>query len=169
MKLVQHAFLILLEVIITFGFLTIFFFTYVSHVEEQQVKQQINNVVVDLVNELKTLLVVVPNQDTVRQNLIDNIRQKLEALPKPKPSTKNILLQSRGLLYLGIFFIAITAISLGMSFTKTKFEWQDILHYAILAVIVAAIVEFLFLRFIATKYISVDGSTILNMLGKQLQ
>lgn len=171
MKLAQHGFLILLEVIITFGFLTVFFFTYVSHVEEEQVNKQIENVVQDLVKKMNVFLLPlsVTEQERIRSQLRQHVTEQLEQLPAPeKSSKKNALLQSRGILYLGFFFISITALSFAMNALKLKFQWQDILHYAILAVVVAALVEFLFLRLIATQYISIDGDTVLNLFGKEL-
>lgn len=168
----NHIFLVLLEVIIMFGFLTIFFFTYVSKVEAEQVKKQISGVVNDIMEELNVLLDTLPEnqQVSLKQELLKKIDEKLAALPPTRKSNpENQRIQGKGFRYLTIFFIVLVFVGIIMSTLKVQYKWETILHYGVLAVLVAGLVEFCFLQFIASRYVSLDGNEVLKLMGQKIQ
>ena len=72
MKLNEIAYIIL-SFILSATFLTIFFFTYVSSVESDIIKNQINDVITNFINSTNVVLTPVQKK-AISMNIIDNLK-----------------------------------------------------------------------------------------------
>lgn len=163
----------LLELVITFAFLTIFYFSYVARVEKDDVIAQVQDIVTSFFHGMDPIIATLSpeNLASFKASLSQEIKTKLDALPKEqqKESAANQALHDKGIRILVFTFVVLAFVTFLMAAMNKTFDWETILHYGVLSVAVAALVEFCFLQFIAKKYKSIDINTIMQIFSKELE
>lgn len=174
-KIFINSINIIVQVIFVFSFLVVFYFLYVTRVEQQDFKEQIELIVDNLMSSIKDQLpnTIINNGkekiskediDVLTYGIIDTIEEKItkssaESIKqindyneKLKKNIYNILLGLFGIIF--ILFIVFSCI-----------PRYTILKESIITVIFIGLTEFVFLKFISSKYISADPNRIKNTLG----
>ena len=170
------------HVIILFIFLTIFFFVYLSKVQKQEVSKSItNNIPVQVDNMLsgfdyldkKLAPYTYPNIKW------DKVKEEGIKISKPDPNvTKDIEETNKNLKYTAISIISILVLGLIVLIAYYKFSGNDVgLNHVIAENIVifslVGIIEFLFFKYIVSKYIPVTpyivSETIIDEISKRIE
>jgi hypothetical protein len=135
-------------------FLGIFFFGYVSSVEEDIVKINTNIVTTDLINIIEPLL-----DSSTKSNILSNLKYPNMTEEDNKVSKKNSELVMSSSTYLVIIFILSIIIGYVLAYISGNNIWE-ILGMNLIILVCVAITEITFLHLIPKKYISVDTNYI---------
>ena len=159
---------ITLHIFILFTFLTIFFFTFLSKVETEN----INNVTKDLIKSQTSIIlsdinVNIPNvtpditHDKIDLNkLADNLENSSKKdIPELKNNNNKLLYISIGII-LFIFFIFIGLIIYYKVYKKQDIGFKHILLENIIIFSFAGLIEYLFIMSVAVKYIPVSPDVL---------
>lgn len=159
---------ITLHIFILFTFLTIFFFTFLSKVETEN----INNVTKDLIKSQTSIILsdindniskVTPDitQDKIDLNkLADNLENSSKKdIPELKNNNNKLLYISIGII-LFIFFIFIGLIIYYKVYKKQDIGFKHILLENIIIFSFAGLIEYLFFMYVAVKYIPVTPDVL---------
>lgn len=157
--------IILVNVAFSATFLTIFFFTYASKVEKEVVMNNMSYLTTDL---LRDVMMLVP------ENKEDKVIAAITSIKTPDMSAEDNETEKNNK---KIFTKAVTAVSIGLFVVlivtynmsrKNNFNYSEVIYFCLATVCVIALVEFLFLRLFASKYLAADANfvkyTILDTL-----
>lgn len=158
---------ITLHILILFSFLTIFFFTYLSKVEESN----INNVTTDLVkSQTKDTLDFIKSNGkylpkSISNDQLSKVANNMEN--QAKNPIEYISSNNKNLIYLSIigisllFIILVAMIAYYVFYKKYDIGLKHILLENLVIFSIAGVIEFLFFTHIAVKYIPVtpDAAT----------
>jgi len=135
-------------------FISIFFFTYASTIEQEIVIDQAKIVVNDLMQTVNPLLTS-DQKENIKKNLKvpDNSEEDLESL------NKNNALMSEAYISLLIIFAVTMVLSVTLSIIY-KHNYYRILALNLLLLVFIALTEFTFLHFIPKNYIIADTNWI---------
>ena len=144
---------ILLTVVFIGTFLSIFFFTYASKIEEQIVIKQMDYITNELLDNFDIV---------VTDDLRKNIKIQLEKVKSidlqsedNEASENNKKIFSNTIKIIVPILLIVLLLTFGLSFVY-NFSFKDILKQSIFILLVIAITEILFLNIFAKHYISAD-------------
>jgi hypothetical protein len=142
------------------SFITLFFFTYVKKVEQDIIENQVDTIMNELGNELKTL-----SPDLV-QIIKDSVSKQPEAIDQ------SIVENNKKLLNNALqFLIPIAGVSIFVSLGLIRFfnlSFRYTLIYSISGLAVIAIVEFMFLHVFARNFRTIDSNAIKKSIVEEL-
>ena len=158
---------ILLGVILIASFITIFFFTYVSKVEGQVVKNQIADIVGNLTDNTK--LIFTPTQ----LNIISAVLEQYLTMPDMRETDdraeqNNREIQQNAIKIFGIG-IAIGVFILLLMWYKYKFSMAELLKYSFITLFMIGITEYLFVTIVSKNYIIVDPNYVRYLIVRNLR
>jgi hypothetical protein len=148
---------ILLSVAFASTFIAIFFFTYAKNVEKQIVLKNVKYFINDINYNFISIL-----PDNIKKSLSDKLSQvELPDMSEEDNATaeSNRKLLIKSMMIFSVFFIILFSSAFGLAhFTKNNFF--EILLENVFLLCGVATIEFLFLTFIASNFISVDTNNI---------
>lgn len=172
-EIINHGFLIIIQVMLTFIFLTIFFFNYVVKIEKEEFEKQIDFMVTTIIHDIKIpddikthtekykekILPVINNLIDINKNEegVDiNVKNTNDAIKK---KANNVLFLSIGIIGFStlVFFIIGFCINIPHHIFKS-----------LIVVVFIALVEFLFLTFFTSNYISSDPNKVRKHVGEAI-
>lgn len=170
-----HIFAILMQVLIAFIFLTLFFFNYVVVVEKHEFKKQVefivDNVYQDVNKIYNDITKDIPNLPVdilpIINTLIDS--NKTEEVINEDILNSNNKIKNKS--YNIIFISIIVMLSLYIIFVLTKKCIPPVVkHFSngVIIVIFIGIVELCFLTFFSANYISADPNKVRKHIGEAL-
>ena len=145
--------LILLNISFVATFLTIFFFTYASHVEKNIVETQMEYITY---NFLDNISLFIPN------SYKKYISEALSNLKIPDMSFQDNQIKEKNDKIMYGAFKAVLAILLGSVFITVilsniyDFSYKDIFVQALLTIVIVGTIEYIFLTHFGSKFISAD-------------
>ena len=153
---------ILIQVTCMFIFLTVFYFTYASHVEEKIMDSQVNYLIDDLIGSSINFL-----PDSAKKDIVDKVNAlKPDPVADSKIEKNNETIKKKAILtvsiFAGIVFFIITMIS------NNDLHISKILMEVAVIMVFVALTEFIFLHFFASNWISVDTESIKAKIFKNL-
>jgi len=162
----KHLAYIILTVSVVATFLTVFFFTYASKIEEEIVINQMNYITSDLLDSID---IFIPDQ--LRKNLKAQINTiKTPDLSKEdkeaEHSNKKVLMDTVKIIV--PFLLVSFAVVIGMSYMY-DFSLKEILVETTLVLFFVAIIEYLFLTRFAKYFISADVNFVKHKFVSSLQ
>jgi hypothetical protein len=148
-------------------FISIFFFTYVSKIEETVIKSQINSVIENFIGS-STFILTDEEKEVIKNDIIANFQvpDMSDQDRNADNSNKNLYMKSIIVFGIGIFIISILIISLW--FYK-KFNLIDIFKNTMIIFLIVACTEFLFVTFVTKNYQLIDENYITYILLKNLE
>jgi hypothetical protein len=171
----------LIQITLIFIFLTIFFFTYVTHVEQTEFKNQLNLITDDIMGDVNNNLLKIintqkhidPNQANIILNgIIDVMEEETTTAYKDSIDSitiENNIIKKKSFYYLylviGILIVIISIIMMFNYCIKLKYDIKE----GIIIVFFVGITEFLFLTFITTKYISASPNKVRKQVGTAIK
>ena len=178
---VNDGIAIAIQVSLVFSFLTIFFFVYVTKIEKEEFKKQMNlvvdNIMDDVVNGMPNLLnsnspLSKENTNILVNGIIDVMEEKItieakdsiQDIAKINSDVKSKAFSSLTTVLLGVVIIAVIFLILGFCIPI-----KQNIKEALIAVIFVGLTEFSFLTFIASKYISASPNKVKRNLGEAIQ
>ena len=172
---------IIIQVLFIFVFLTFFFFFYVIKVEKEEVNRQMNltvdNIMGDIIHQLPELIT---KQTNFKKDDVILLINGILAIAEEKVSmesrksvqditNQNKLTRTKAFDYLKISSGFIVIISLTLFIIGFCIPFSSHLKDALIAVFFVGLTEFIFLTFIASKYISADPNAVRREIGKSVQ
>lgn len=178
---VNDGIAIAIQVSLVFSFLTIFFFVYVTKIEKEEFKKQMNlvvdNIMDDVVNGMPNLLnsnspLSKENTNILVNGIIDVMEEKItieakdsiQDIAKINSDVKSKAFSSLTTVLLGVVIIAVIFLILGFCIPI-----KQNIKEALIAVVFVGLTEFSFLTFIASKYISASPNKVKRNLGEAIQ
>lgn len=178
---VNDGIAIAIQVSLVFSFLTIFFFVYVTKIEKEEFKKQMNlvvdNIMDDVVNGMQNLLnsnspLSKENTNILVNGIIDVMEEKItieakdsiQDIAKINSDVKSKAFSSLTTVLLGVVIIAVIFLILGFCIPI-----KQNIKEALIAVVFVGLTEFSFLTFIASKYISASPNKVKRNLGEAIQ
>lgn len=159
----NFSYKVIFQVIIIFIFLTIFFFTYVTNVEKNSFKYQINLLVDDIIEDINIDSYDIKNKDylyIVLNSYLELEKQKINNSSKnidDNIEKQNESIFKKSLIYLTIavsILLIITVVLLSIDSCIIYFKSHA--FYAVIGLLIVATTEYLFLNLISKKYYSVN-------------
>lgn len=158
---------ILLGVILVASFIAVFFFTYVSKVEEAVVRNQVSDNIDDLADGSRLWL----GTDALQaiSNVIDN-EVKMPDMTKEDEEVRlrNKELKTKALLWFGIG-IGVGLIVLLLMRWRYKLEMKEILKFSLITLCLVALTEYLFVTIVSKNYVVVDPNYVRYLIAKNFQ
>lgn len=153
---IDKIFGILLQVFLVTAFLTIFFFTYTSRVEEDIFNNQIKYVVTDFLtafpSKVNVTVPITPSDDPEEKSVIDR---------------KNNEIMNKSINMLIIFGVIIVGTIVAMKVLGAKLTWMTV-GLSLVLLVAVAITELIFLNVVPKNYILVDPNHIKNIFASSL-
>jgi hypothetical protein len=166
MKSQEIAYIVLSFVLIA-TFIAIFFFTYVSAVEADIIKTQINNVITDFVSS--TDLVLSPEQKTQVGNIIiANLSVPNMSEDDREAMKTNDNLLKKSMIVFGMM-VGIGLIIVISMWYRYRFDILDIFKYSLIMLFVIAITEILFATFVIKNYKLIDDNYLYYLVITNLE
>jgi len=151
---------IILHVILIATLITVFFFTYATNVEEQIVKNWVDYIVEDLVNDRKIL----PNDAINALKLgVDSIELPDMASVDSEVTEKNKKLLDK------VTILIVSVLIAGLSFVyfmskKYNFDFVSLLKHNAIVLVFVGLTEFCFLTYLAKNFRSGDPNHVKKTL-----
>jgi len=158
--------IIMVNVAFAATFLTIFFFTYASHIEKEIVMNNMSYLTNDMLRDI--LLLVPKNQENIVVNKLTSIKIPDMSKEDAENNENNKKILKQAVTVVGAFLCIVLLSTFYMS-KKYNFSYENILKLCLLTVSVIAIVEFFFLRFFASKFLAADANFIKYTILDTLQ
>lgn len=165
MKAHDIAYIVLSFVLIA-TFISIFFFTYVSHVEETMVKDQINTVVGNFVNS-SNLVLSESEKETIGNAILNNI-----SVPDMSGDDRDAENTNKSLLKKSILIFSVMG-GIGMVIVLIlwriyKFSLTTVLKYAFSMLVVIALTELIFVTLVIKNYVLIDQNYLYYLILNNL-
>ena len=149
----KHMASIILTVSAMAAFLSIFFFTYAAKIEKKVIQNQMNYITNQLLDEFS---VFIPDSAIPQlKALIDKINVPDLSVQDEKVKKANNIIFQQTLKIIIIVMICALVVTFGMS-RYYDFSYINVLMMTGLSIAVVAIIEYVFLTFFASKYLSAD-------------
>lgn len=174
----NKMFFIFIQVMFTFAFLTIFFFTYVQKSEKKSFETQMNIIVDDLVPDihLDSFLPLSPVKKDFLKKLINGSLDvsKENSIKKSEKDDKKILennrkIQDKAYKWLFIAGLIVIGVTLAIFLAGQCLPLKVHTKNAITIVFFVALTEFVFLNIITSHYWSVDPGQVRTKIAETIQ
>ena len=176
----KNSVYIITNVIFIFIFLCIFYFVYVVNVEQTEFKNQLNIIVDNLFDSVKTEYINVvtynkekekiskENMNILINGIIDTLEENITS--KSKEAIDNINKYNSNIRLIIYIIISALILSIILFFIifKCYSQFYIIIKESLIVLIFIAMTELFFLNFISAKYISADPNQIKNSLGQAI-
>jgi hypothetical protein len=176
----KNSVYIITNVIFIFIFLCIFYFVYVVNVEQAEFKNQLNIIVDNLFDSVKTEYINVvtynkekekiskENMNILINGIIDTLEENITS--KSKEAIDNINKYNSNIRLIIYIIISALILSIILFFIifKCYSQFYIIIKESLIVLIFIAMTELFFLNFISAKYISADPNQIKNSLGQAI-
>ncbi len=171
-KLLRMSIDMMLQIFLVFGFLTLFFFAYVSYQEQQIFKRQMDILVDDFMNTdiLPALKVELAKSGAQKDEILqalsgilgvagvqakNSAKGAVEVVERNNAKTKKTAYTALGVA-LGVILAALIAFKL----SKTCSDLEMSVCVTVFVVLFVALTEFSFLMIISAKYISINPNKV---------
>ena len=180
-NLTKNTIAIAIKVSLIFSFLTIFFFVYVTKIEKEEFKKQMNlivdNIMNDVVINLPTLInsndsISKENINILINGIIDVMEEKITIESKGPIQDVAIInagVKKKAFHVLSTILLIIIFITLLLIIFGFCIPIKQHIKEALIVVFFVALTEFSFLTFIASKYISASPNKVKRTLGEEIQ
>lgn len=173
---INNIFAIFLQVILTFIFLTVFFFTYVNGVEKDAFNYQMDIVVDDLMEDLDIKSFIPPGQESdvseiIMYGTLDKMKEniiKTSQSSNDKIADVNKIIRNKSTSLLSIGIASIVFVAAVLLVLNYCIPFNTIFRDTIIMVIFVAITELVFLLVITRKYKSVDPGNVRKYIGESI-
>jgi hypothetical protein len=172
--MLNKAYMIILQILFIFVFLTVFFFTYVNTVEKETFQSQINMVIdsiftddiniQNIYNNDATTIALNGSLDLARKNAINSLQQESDNI-----SSSNKTIENKSFMYVIIFIIVFVCLSGILYVSKQHIEFKEHTREALISVFFVGVTEYIFLTFITRQYYSVDPNQVKFKIGQSVQ
>ena len=168
-KHVTYALNINLHVLILFTFLTVFFFTYITRLEEKTISDELNTYIYEQTDSVLTKL----NDTTIKVDW-DNIYKLGTSIYENASGTLGVVNKTnKNLIIVATIVISVLVllfISLGVySYYKgMRIHWKSLFLENLIVFTFVGMVELLFFMFIASKYSPVTPDTMAQTILSRL-
>ena len=149
-----------LSVILVSTFISIFFFTYVSKVEEEIVKTQMDNIVVNLIKDLN--LWVSPEFKNILRDSVNKMKSPETSQEDDEVLKSNNKLLIKSIKVFGIVF-CIGIFLIWCMWYKYRFNIKEIVLYNLIMICFVALTYFLFLISVPKNYNIIDVNHVKYM------
>lgn len=149
---------VLLSVVLMSAFLGIFFFTYAAHIEKNIVKNQSEQIVIDLTADLNAVLT--PKQLSGLRDLVSSyiVTPNLSKEDMEINENNKLLTKKASLAIITFVVIGLTAVFLLSR--MENFSLKDIIIRNMIILFFVAMTEFCFLTYLAQNYITIDSNFV---------
>ncbi len=162
----RHIAQIILNVILVATFITIFYFTYAKNIEQQILVKQMKYITNNLLDDFS--LFVPNNQRKLLHHSFNNIKAPDMSDQDAEVETNNKQVIKQTLMVL-IPVVFVSLILMSYIVYKCKLSLGDILLQGLLTLIVVAIVEFVFLKYLGGNYYSADPNFVKFKIIDEIQ
>lgn len=173
---VKKTFFILLQVLLTFIFLTLFFFTYVNYIEKETFKTQMKLIVDDIVDDINIKPLILHGKEDSTSVIIsssldfeEEYALKNSAEDDKRISDQNNKIKNKALLWVTIGSAVLLIFTVILVVAGYCIPFHIHLKDAIIVVFFVALTEFIFLVAITRNYWSVDPATVRQEIGNSIQ
>jgi hypothetical protein len=175
-SITNKIFIVILQVILMFVFLTIFFFTYMGIVEKDSFKLQMNIIVDDLFDDIKVRDYVQPGQEdtaifilyglseVARKNSLKNAKKEDVEI-----NDRNTKIKNKAFICVGIAIGLLVVIISILVFSGHHVPFALHIKESIIVLLFVALTEIIFLNVITKNYWSVDPSQVRYQLGESVK
>lgn len=165
---------VIVQIILVFSFLVLFYFLYVAKVEHDEFQKQIDMLVDSFADDLKTSnFITLPDTNKISKDdltvlldgIIDTAQEKISRDSKSaidSINASNAKLQKKSYIIVAILAVVLAILSFS-SFCVPIF---GILKEALIIVFFVGLTEFIFLRIISARYISADPNNVKLAIGQ---
>ena len=162
----KHIAQIILNVILVATFITIFYFTYAKNIEEQILIKQINYITNTLLDDFALFIPKSKYQDM--KIVLKNIKTPDLADEDAKVAANNeaVIKQTFTVLIPVVIVSLLVVVFMGYYF---NFSLIDIMVQGLLTLIVVAIVEFVFLKYLGGNFYSADPNFVKYKIIDEIQ
>lgn len=176
--MLNKVFMIAIQILFIFVFLTVFFFTYVNSVEKDVFQTQMNIVVDSVFDDdidIKSMVSNFNDNDVAIVTLDGSLdlakKISMDSLKNSDAdiSYNNDQIQKKAYSWVIISVLIFLFITLILYLTKFKIDFKSHTVDALINVFFVGMTELLFLIFITKKYYSVDPNDVKFKLGKSIQ
>jgi len=172
----KKTFFILLQVLFTFIFLTVFFFTYVNHIEKETFKTQMNLIVDDITEDINIKPFIPPGKEDDASVIIlgsldftEEYALKNSAEDDKRISDQNNKIKNKAILWVVIGSAVLLMLAVILVIARYCIPFHIHLKDAMIVVFFIALTEFIFLVVITRNYLSVDPFTVRQEIGNSIQ
>ena len=174
---INKVYAIFLQIILTFCFLTVFFFTYVNTVERETFASQVNLVIDDLFTDINVAPFINSfgkNKDlalAVINGSLDVAKKKAEessVVDNALINSNNKKILIRSIIILSVILGILSIITIILYFYNICIPLHIHLKNGLIAIFFVAMVEIIFLLVITKRFKSVDPSYIRKQLGQSI-
>lgn len=162
-----------IQIAFVFSFLVIFYFLYVTKIEQDDFQEQMNLIIDDLMTDIINAKIIPKDDldsnykiiisgiiDTLEEDIIVKTKDSVKSVNDSNTKLKNNMYKIVGVI---LVFIVILLILL-----RNYIPYYTIIKEAIIVTIFIGLVEFVFLTQISSKYISADPNKIKYLLGQNI-
>ena len=175
---VNYTLNISLHILILFSFLTIFFFSFISHLEQKSVDEALTSAINGQVGQLLTKLDGF-SQDFINIDwkTINDVAEKIQkdavgALPAVKKNHRKLLIVGISMI-VGLFVIFSSIYVYFGVYKGVNINWKKIVIENLIVFSFVGIIEYLFFTTVASKYVPVTpdllSKTILDRIKYHFQ
>ena len=158
---IQESTSIVMQVFMIFAFLTMFFFLYVVKVEKKQFLRQVDLVVDDIMADWGRMFGPQDGPSSAYlKNVLQNIRSSTSSQSNEKIDQQNEKVKHLAEKFLAIFGIGLLVVISILVFIRICVQPVSYFFNNLLVLFFIATVEFLFLKLVASQYISADPNKI---------
>ena len=173
---VKKTFFILLQVLLTFIFLTIFFFTYVNYIEKETFKTQTNLIVDDISEDINIKPLIPPGKEEEASIIIsgtlafaEEYASKNNDEDNKRVSDQNNKIKNKAMVWVIIGCAVLLLFTVILVIAGYCIPFHIHLKDAIIVVFFVALTEFVFLVAITRNYLSVNPATVRQEIGDSIQ
>ena len=157
---------LILHIVLIVGFISAFFFVYVSNIEQKVVTSQVDRVIGGLTDDMK--LVLNEDQKNAVSGMFKNLQPPDMSKDDEDAAVNNSRLLKKAAIILGIVVGMGILIVLILSYLF-QFSFLELLKENIVTLLIAAATEFFFISFFARQYRSLDGNLVKYNVVQALQ
>ena len=153
-----------LHVLILFSFLTIFFFSYISHLEQKSVDDALSAAIDEQMGQILTYVDQFSPPGTVDWKVLNSVAEQMQAsavgeFPEVKANHRKLLII--GISMIGGLFALFSSLSIYFGVYKgLQIGWKRIFLENFIVFACVGVIEFLFFTKVAVKYVPVTPDTL---------
>jgi hypothetical protein len=166
-RFVKKTFFILLQILLTLIFLTIFFFTYVNYIEKEAFKTQINLIVDDITNDINIKSFIPPGKEKEASIIISGTLDFAE--DDKKVSNQNNKIKNKAMLWVIIGCAVLLLFTVILVIAGYCIPFHIHLKDAIVVLFFMALTEFIFLVAVTKNYLFVNPATVRQEISDSIQ
>ena len=160
----NYALNISLHVLILFSFLTIFFFSYISHLEQKSVDDALTNAINEQMGQVLDYVNKFAPSGTVDWKVLNSVAEKIQAdaigeFPEVKANHRKLLII--GICMIGGLFVLFSSLSVYFGvYKRLQIGWKRILLENLIVFACVGIIEYLFFTKVAVQYVPVTPDVL---------